>query len=117
LLARAGARGTFSCTDPPNVGTCTVVPKHRLPGRERQVEEQVVAAHAEQRVRAQATLRYRSPSRPPFIALAALPREAQALALGRAPGNARFEAALHPVRQPALVVVGHGESSVTSAPR
>src|SRR5262249_39777384 len=46
---------------------------------------------------------------PAVQALAAFPGETQPLTLGRAFGDARLEAALHAVREAALVVVGHGE--------
>src|SRR5882724_4837729 len=86
--------------------------EHGFPGRERQIEKQVVTADAEQPVRAQRDIEIQIAVAPAVRALAPLSGEAQTLAVGRAPGDACLEAALHAARETPLVVLGHLEIEV-----
>src|SRR5690606_11894007 len=75
--------------------------ERRLPGRERKLDVEVAPARPEQRVRREADVEVEIAVRPSAEAGAALPGEAQPLAVGRAARNAHADALLAQL-QPAL---------------
>src|SRR6195256_3560333 len=80
--------------------------EHGFPWRERKIEEEIVAARAKEPVRMQCDIEIQVAVASAVQPLASLARQAQALAVRGALGDARLEGAPHAVREAALVVLG-----------
>src|SRR5438552_10262038 len=83
-----------------------------LPRRERKIEEEIVAAHAKEPMRMQCDIEIQVAVASAVQPLASLAGQAQALAVGGALGNARFEGPPHAARETALVVLGDAQLQV-----